>query len=324
MMFTRWRWRPCNTSARGVPEGRLSESGSARSCFATLPDGQVVLLRLWGLEKEAIPTNPTNVVVGSISDLNRPDAIVLDETAFRLWWPGEPLQTGKTLEISSRRARGGRRLEWPLPGCRQAPTGWSSIGPLPELSPSGTDRGLLDPVPGRTGAIARGGVPKDRTADRPEPFARRSVRRDGHGLLAEENAFRVGGGGGGQLLNCSRLLTGAAGFGVACLSLSMLLRRAGGGIDRRLGPTLIQALTVGVVGVLLAQPAVWGITQALSPPSAGSKRLTHLWISGAAEAVLLNLLAGVAAWAITRFSSRRTAPEQGQTGPENDHRAEQG
>ncbi|KFC72753.1 hypothetical protein FG93_02204 [Bosea sp. LC85] len=43
-------------------------------------------------------------VIGSPTDLQRPDAIAIDRVGFMQLWPGEPLSVGKVLELNERRA----------------------------------------------------------------------------------------------------------------------------------------------------------------------------------------------------------------------------
>ena len=44
------------------------------------------------------------MLVGKLGDLQIPDAILVDEAGFHQMWPGEPLRTGKVIEMNDRRA----------------------------------------------------------------------------------------------------------------------------------------------------------------------------------------------------------------------------
>ena len=44
------------------------------------------------------------VGVGKVGDLQNADSIIVDEAGFRQMWPGEPLSTGKVLEMNDCRA----------------------------------------------------------------------------------------------------------------------------------------------------------------------------------------------------------------------------
>jgi putative ABC transport system permease protein len=41
---------------------------------------------------------------GSLADLRRPDAVIIDEIGYKLLWPGEPIELGRELEMNDRRA----------------------------------------------------------------------------------------------------------------------------------------------------------------------------------------------------------------------------
>jgi putative ABC transport system permease protein len=69
-----------------------------------LTNGNLQQVVLIGLDDETLIGAPRQMVAGSIADLRRPDAILIDEAGFRLLWPGEPLQVGKTVEIHEQRA----------------------------------------------------------------------------------------------------------------------------------------------------------------------------------------------------------------------------
>ncbi len=56
-----------------------------------------------GLDDASLVGAPRTMVLGSLADLRRPDAAIMDEAGFRYLWPGEPLRTGKTLEMNEHR-----------------------------------------------------------------------------------------------------------------------------------------------------------------------------------------------------------------------------
>ena len=57
-----------------------------------------------GLDDATMVGAPQEVVVGSIDDLRRPDAVIMDEAGFHQLWPNEPFQAGKVFEMNDRRA----------------------------------------------------------------------------------------------------------------------------------------------------------------------------------------------------------------------------
>lgn len=71
---------------------------------AQLADGTYQGVILMGLDDASLTGAPTHMLVGKIGDLQIPDAILVDEAGFRQMWPGEPLHTGKVIEMNQRRA----------------------------------------------------------------------------------------------------------------------------------------------------------------------------------------------------------------------------
>lgn len=62
---------------------------------------QVVLL---GLDDSTLVGAPITMVHGTLADLYRPDAVVLDEAGHSFMYPGEPFRPGRVLEMNDRRA----------------------------------------------------------------------------------------------------------------------------------------------------------------------------------------------------------------------------
>ncbi len=71
---------------------------------AQLADGTYQGVILMGLDDASLTGAPTHVLVGQIGDLQIPDAVLVDEAGFHQMWPGEPLGTGKVIEMNQRRA----------------------------------------------------------------------------------------------------------------------------------------------------------------------------------------------------------------------------
>jgi putative ABC transport system permease protein len=69
-----------------------------------LGDGKFENVILLGLDDATLVGAPRQLVAGSLAELRRPDAIIIDEAGFRHLWPGEPVTPGKTLEMNDRRA----------------------------------------------------------------------------------------------------------------------------------------------------------------------------------------------------------------------------
>jgi putative ABC transport system permease protein len=94
-------------------------SGSAHAEAAKTMVREVFLV---GLDDQSLAGGPRRMVIGSVEDLRRPGAVVIDEAGYRLLWPDEPLRTGRTLTFNQRRTmevvgicRSSRSLRsWPL------------------------------------------------------------------------------------------------------------------------------------------------------------------------------------------------------------------
>jgi len=71
---------------------------------AQLANGTYQGVILMGLDDASLTGAPTHMLVGKIGDLQIPDAILVDEAGFHQMWPGEPLQTGRVIEMNQRRA----------------------------------------------------------------------------------------------------------------------------------------------------------------------------------------------------------------------------
>jgi len=69
-----------------------------------LQDGNFQQIILLGLDDASMVGAPAEMLVGSIADLRRPDAIVMDEAGYRQLWPNEPLRVGKVFEMNDHRA----------------------------------------------------------------------------------------------------------------------------------------------------------------------------------------------------------------------------
>jgi putative ABC transport system permease protein len=69
-----------------------------------LDDGTFQQIILIGLDDASMVGAPVHMIMGHVSDLRRPDAIIIDEAGFEQLWPGEPLKVGKVFEMNDRRA----------------------------------------------------------------------------------------------------------------------------------------------------------------------------------------------------------------------------
>lgn len=90
---------------RGVPGVSWAVrfyKGLARAQFLEGNFKQFIVL---GLDNENFVGAPQEMLLGSLEDLRRPDAVILDEYGYHYLWPGEPLRAGRTFEMNDRRAQ---------------------------------------------------------------------------------------------------------------------------------------------------------------------------------------------------------------------------
>jgi putative ABC transport system permease protein len=76
--------------------------GLARAQFREGNFKQFIIL---GLDDQSFVGAPAKMLLGSLADLRRPDAVVIDEYGYRYLWPGEPLRTGRAFEMNDHRAQ---------------------------------------------------------------------------------------------------------------------------------------------------------------------------------------------------------------------------
>jgi putative ABC transport system permease protein len=71
---------------------------------ARLDNGRFQSVILLGLDDATLVGAPETFTLGSLADLNQPDAVAIDESGYHFLWPGEPFVQGKVLEMNDRRA----------------------------------------------------------------------------------------------------------------------------------------------------------------------------------------------------------------------------
>src|SRR5947209_10720356 len=92
---------------RSVPGVRWAVpfyKGSARVIAA---DGKFRQTTLLGLDDASLAgaPEPRRMVLGSIENLRDPDAVLIDIPGYHFFFPGQPLELGKTLEMNDHRAK---------------------------------------------------------------------------------------------------------------------------------------------------------------------------------------------------------------------------
>jgi putative ABC transport system permease protein len=88
-------------SVPGVDWAVRLYKGLARARLASGNFQQVILL---GLDDATMVGAPAEIILGSLADLRRPDAFIIDERGYKELWKGEPYAVGKIIEMNDRRA----------------------------------------------------------------------------------------------------------------------------------------------------------------------------------------------------------------------------
>jgi putative ABC transport system permease protein len=82
---------------RGTVRARLPEGGpTGHGDFRS-----VVLI---GLDDATLVGAPRKMLMGSVEDLRKPDAVIIDEAGYFYLFPGQPHRIGQTIEMTDRRA----------------------------------------------------------------------------------------------------------------------------------------------------------------------------------------------------------------------------
>jgi putative ABC transport system permease protein len=71
---------------------------------ARLQEGNYEQMILLGLDDATLVGAPEGMFMGSIADLRKPDAVIMDDAGYRRIWPGEPYRLGRSFEMNDRRA----------------------------------------------------------------------------------------------------------------------------------------------------------------------------------------------------------------------------
>lgn len=71
---------------------------------ARMESGEYQQMIVMGLDDATLIGAPRKIIMGKLADLRLQDAVMIDEAGFHYMWPGEPLATGKVLELNDRRA----------------------------------------------------------------------------------------------------------------------------------------------------------------------------------------------------------------------------
>jgi putative ABC transport system permease protein len=89
---------------RGVPGVQWATRLYKGQVRARLADGNFRNVILFGLDDGSFVAAPQEMIVGSLADLRRPDAVLIDKAGYEYMWPGEPYKLGREFELNDRRA----------------------------------------------------------------------------------------------------------------------------------------------------------------------------------------------------------------------------
>ena len=89
---------------RGVPGVAWAVRLYKGQVRARLDDGNFRNAILFGLDDDTFVGAPQEMLAGRLSDLGRPDAVIIDKAGYEYMWPGEPYQLGRAFEMNDRRA----------------------------------------------------------------------------------------------------------------------------------------------------------------------------------------------------------------------------
>jgi putative ABC transport system permease protein len=89
---------------RGVPGVAWAVRAYKGIVRARLEDGNTRNVRLTGLDDETLVAAPQELIAGSLEDLKRPDAVIIDKAGYEYMWGQEPYRLGRTFQLNDRRA----------------------------------------------------------------------------------------------------------------------------------------------------------------------------------------------------------------------------
>ncbi|NCY03064.1 MAG: FtsX-like permease family protein [Planctomycetia bacterium] len=89
---------------KGVPGVEWAVSFYKGIARARLQEGTYEQMVLLGLDDATLVGAPGGVFMGSIADLRRPDAVIMDDAGYKRIWPNEPFRLGRVFEMNDRRA----------------------------------------------------------------------------------------------------------------------------------------------------------------------------------------------------------------------------
>ena len=95
---------------RGVPGVSWAVRYYKGLARAKVADGRFRQVMLMGVDELTLVA-PVEMIEGSLADLSRPDAIIVDRAGFDYLWPGQPPRPGRGVGNERSLRRGGRHLQ---------------------------------------------------------------------------------------------------------------------------------------------------------------------------------------------------------------------
>jgi putative ABC transport system permease protein len=89
---------------RGVPGVAWAVRTYRGVVRARLEDGNTRNIRLSALDDETLVGAPQEMIAGSLDELKRPDAVIIDKAGYEYMWGQEPYQLGRTFQLNDKRA----------------------------------------------------------------------------------------------------------------------------------------------------------------------------------------------------------------------------
>ncbi|HVS40487.1 MAG TPA: ABC transporter permease [Gemmataceae bacterium] len=89
---------------RGVPGVKWAVVLFKSMASAQLENGSFKNFSVIGLDDQTLVGAPAEMLIGSVGDLRRPDAVILDERGYQFLFPGQQLRVGWTVEMNDHRA----------------------------------------------------------------------------------------------------------------------------------------------------------------------------------------------------------------------------
>src|SRR5215831_4398708 len=87
---------------RGVPGVQWAVRYYKGNARTRLNDGNTRNVVLTGIDDDTLVGAPREMLVGSVADLKRPDAVIVDKAGYEFMWGDEPYRLGRTFELNDR------------------------------------------------------------------------------------------------------------------------------------------------------------------------------------------------------------------------------